>query len=130
MNKETQQTICDWADEAFGEVTSAAACYQRFADEAEELQYVFDDLLESAYHNDLVDSVEEKLSDEESVFEDVLYPSKIHPEFKEDILDEAADVLITLYRIAGMVGGDLHKRVDEKMAINRARKWSKNGIGS
>lgn len=43
---------------------------------------------------------------------------------------EAADVLIVLYGVAGMRGFDLHAEVDQKMAINRARKWAARGDGT
>lgn len=43
---------------------------------------------------------------------------------------ECADVLITLYRVAELCGYDLHALVNEKMTINRARKWNvANGVG-
>ena len=43
---------------------------------------------------------------------------------------EAADVLITLYRVAHCAGFDLQAEVDRKMSINRARKWRSNGDGT
>lgn len=42
---------------------------------------------------------------------------------------EAADVVIVLYHLAGIAGFDLHKAIDEKMEINRKRKWTSNGDG-
>ncbi len=42
---------------------------------------------------------------------------------------EVADVLICLYRLADRLDIDLHDAVDEKMAINRARKWKLDGNG-
>ena len=44
----------------------------------------------------------------------------------DDIADEAADVLIVLYGLARMTGFNLHDAVDRKMAINRARRWSRD----
>ncbi len=38
-------------------------------------------------------------------------------------IEECADVLITLYRVAQELGADLHAEVDRKMAINRDRTW-------
>lgn len=43
--------------------------------------------------------------------------------------DEAADVLIVLYRLADRMGFDLADEVDRKMAINRGRTWGRDGSG-
>lgn len=43
---------------------------------------------------------------------------------------ECADVLITLYRLAEVIGCDLHDEVDKKMRINRNRTWKSNGDGT
>lgn len=43
---------------------------------------------------------------------------------------EAADVVILLHRLAGILGHDLLDQVDAKMAINRARKWKAAGDGT
>ncbi|MDP3494582.1 MAG: nucleotide pyrophosphohydrolase [Hyphomonadaceae bacterium] len=43
---------------------------------------------------------------------------------------EAADVVILLHRIAGILGHDLYEQVDAKMVINRARKWKTTGDGT
>ena len=48
----------------------------------------------------------------------------------EQVSDECADILITLYRIVGCAGFDLHACVDHKMEINRGRKWKSNGDGT
>lgn len=48
----------------------------------------------------------------------------------EKIADECADILITLYRIADVLGYNLHATVDYKMEINRGRKWKSNGDGT
>jgi NTP pyrophosphatase (non-canonical NTP hydrolase) len=45
-------------------------------------------------------------------------------------VNECADVLITLYAVVQALGGDLHAAVDEKMKINRERKWRVNGDGT
>lgn len=44
-------------------------------------------------------------------------------------LEEAADVVIVLCRLAHLHGIDLFDLVDEKMAVNRARLWEKDGTG-
>lgn len=48
---------------------------------------------------------------------------------KKKIGQEAADVLMTLYAFAEVVGFDLHEETDEKMVINRERKWKVDGTG-
>lgn len=49
---------------------------------------------------------------------------------KEDAAHEMADILILLYRAAEETGIDLHQAVNEKMTINRARKWRAAGDGT
>ena len=43
---------------------------------------------------------------------------------------EAADVVILLHRLAGILGLELNEQVDAKMAINRARRWKTTGDGT
>jgi NTP pyrophosphatase (non-canonical NTP hydrolase) len=43
---------------------------------------------------------------------------------------EAADVVILLHRLAGLLGHDLGEQVDAKMQINRARTWKAAGDGT
>ena len=43
---------------------------------------------------------------------------------------EAADVVILLYRLAATQGFDLAHAVDDKMRINRARRWRPAGDGT
>mgnify|MGYP000959199391 CR=1 FL=1 len=46
-----------------------------------------------------------------------------------EIGKEAADVMILLHRLCGLIGKDLTEEVDAKMHINRARRWIANGDG-
>lgn len=46
-----------------------------------------------------------------------------------NLVEEMADVVIVLYRIAARLGVDLHEEIDKKMAVNRARRWSLDGSG-
>lgn len=48
----------------------------------------------------------------------------------EKVADECADIYITLVRVMGTIGYDLHSCVNHKMQINRARKWKRNGDGT
>lgn len=47
----------------------------------------------------------------------------------DKISEEAADIVIILYRLVSIVGRDLHGMVDKKMVINRGRKWERDGTG-
>ena len=46
-----------------------------------------------------------------------------------DALDECADVVIVLCRLARRLGGDLWREVERKMAVNRKRTWRLDGTG-
>ena len=49
----------------------------------------------------------------------------------KEIMEEAADIVITLYRLASVLGGNLHDEIDGKMAINRySRRWKPDGTGN
>jgi len=50
-------------------------------------------------------------------------------ESHSDIAHEAADVTILLHRITSTLGLELYDAVDEKMTINRKRKWTPSGNG-
>jgi NTP pyrophosphatase (non-canonical NTP hydrolase) len=43
---------------------------------------------------------------------------------------EAADVVILLHRLAGILGMELSDQVDAKMMVNRIRKWKSAGDGT
>lgn len=44
-------------------------------------------------------------------------------------IEEAADIVIILYRLAHRMGRDLHEEIDRKMAINRDRQWNVGADG-
>lgn len=48
-----------------------------------------------------------------------------HPKAAEEI----ADIFIVLYRLADRLGVNIHREIDRKMAINRAREWKLDGTG-
>jgi NTP pyrophosphatase (non-canonical NTP hydrolase) len=47
----------------------------------------------------------------------------------DEIGREAADVVILLHRLVGLLGKDLAEEVDAKMIINRNRQWRLSGDG-
>ena len=47
-----------------------------------------------------------------------------------DVKAEMPDIVITLYRLATVLGFDLLESVDDKMAVNRLRRWKSNGDGT
>ncbi len=49
---------------------------------------------------------------------------------KEEAAKEAADVVILLHRLVGLMGKELSEEVDKKMAINRNRTWKTAGDGT
>lgn len=48
----------------------------------------------------------------------------------QQMIEEAADVVITLYVLADRLQYDLHDQIDRKMVINRARRWIAHGDGT
>lgn len=42
---------------------------------------------------------------------------------EDEMLEECADVVIVLYRLASVLGGDLHHKINAKMKENRLREW-------
>ena len=47
-----------------------------------------------------------------------------------EIAHEIADILILLYRVGTIAGCDINQAINEKMAINRGRRWIKKGDGT
>ena len=47
----------------------------------------------------------------------------------EAVVEECADVVIVLFRLASRNGYDLLDMIDKKMAINRQRVWAQDGTG-
>ena len=43
---------------------------------------------------------------------------------------EAADVVILIHRLVGLLGKELSDEVDAKMRVNRSRKWTSAGDGT
>lgn len=54
----------------------------------------------------------------------------VHLGNSAEIGQEAADIVILLYRLLELNGMDLQTEVDAKMATNRARRWVAKGDGT
>jgi NTP pyrophosphatase (non-canonical NTP hydrolase) len=96
---ETQRSIAEWADQAFGRAPSLARIAARANEEMAGL---------------LREAASEDSDDREHV---------------ENLVAEAADVVTILYHLAQVAGHDLHEAIDRKMAINRQRQWRRDGTG-
>ena len=94
MGIETQQSIGDWADQAFGLAYDNARVAARANEEMAEL------LRAATTEHDA-----------------------------DKLIEEAADVIIVLYRLAHINGVDLNDAIDKKMARNRLRVWKQDGTG-
>jgi hypothetical protein len=46
-----------------------------------------------------------------------------------EVVEECADIVIVLARLAYRNGGDLFEAVDDKMEVNRGRTWIVDGTG-
>ncbi|SEO65460.1 DUF550 domain-containing protein [Nitrosovibrio sp. Nv6] len=46
-----------------------------------------------------------------------------------ELIEEAADVVIVLYRLAARNSESLDAAIDAKMALNRMREWKRDGTG-
>jgi NTP pyrophosphatase (non-canonical NTP hydrolase) len=102
---ETQKTITHWAHKTFGPTTPWNA-FARMQKEYWELRDIVFALDQVPLDPSCLDKVQKAR-------------------------EECADVLVTLYRVAEVLGCDLHEEVNRKMKINRARKWvvDENGHG-
>lgn len=99
---ETIDSVTNWANKTFGEATLYAQL-RKAEDEWQELLTAWDAWAEAkANHFDST-------------------------EFEKLLVREAADVCITLYRVIGTLQPTA---IDDKMKINRARKWKLKGDGT
>ena len=99
MSVESQRSIADWADFTFGPCSKRIHAVRRARQEMNEF---------IALHTDMIDEL---------------------PVSDRQLVDEAADVVITLFRLAHVLKADLMSRVDTKMVINRQRRWQSDGTG-
>lgn len=99
---ENQYTITKWADETFGKTRSPLRAAIRANEEMAEL---------------LKHLSQDEIGPEGTEY----YISKIR--------DEIADIHIVLARVATISGIDIQRAIDDKMQINRARTWKRDGTG-
>src|ERR1051325_7747529 len=92
--KESQKSIAEWAEQAFGKVGSNARVVGRANEEMAEL---------------------------------VRAATSGKP--PEKLVEEAADVVIVLYRLAERCGFCLEAMIDYKMEVNRKREWKQDQTG-
>lgn len=116
MHCETQETINEWAEKTFGEIDARGA-FLRCADEFAELAHALG-----------LDAVATALAQSTRAQRDIALLSLSAVDESRSRI-ECADVLITLYRVMHVLDGQLHLWVDDKMAINRSRKWKMVGPG-
>lgn len=107
---ETQQTICKWAFETFGECTPERAA-GRLVEEMMEL-------LEELGLRGLVVETGDHWREASRI-----------PHERQPLIKELADVVICGYRVADLCGYDLHREIDCVMQINRGRQWVRDGKG-
>lgn len=97
--EEDQNSISEWAESTFGDITGPRAITRTNKEMAELLTII-----------------------------SMPVPA-IRKPFIDKIRDECADILIILFQVANVYRFDLMLAVDEKMKINRARKWKLDGTG-
>ena len=102
-----QARIHEWAETVFGSASHIAPLYRRVLDELGEL-------------------------DEEMEMNMGLTVGEVreNPAAVKHIKDECADVVITLFRLAGSLGFDLLEEVGRKQSINEGRRWRSHGDGT
>ena len=99
---ENQKSISEWAISTFGEPENGFVLMEKLKEELYELAARI-----NIYVND---------------------PLRVN--FR-GVADEIADIVIMAYQICNRYGLDLHEVIDQKMAVNRKRKWDiiEPGIG-
>lgn len=111
---ETQQTISTWAADTFGPCT-----LERAALRAVEEMVEFIEILQLQGLEFLSMAKVKKSS--------ILHDFELYQ--KPQLMKEAADIVVCLYRVADLLGQDLHKEIDRVMQINRGRQWVRDGKG-
>lgn len=112
---ETQESVSSWRLETFGQAKPPEAVAMRMAEEVGEL-------LEALGYGSSVAQAVARCK--ESYVEPIRLPSDAAL-----IPSELADVQVLLWGAASALGVDLGAATDEKMKVNRARRWNKDGRG-
>lgn len=111
---ETQQTISTWAADTFGPCTLERAALRAVEEMVEFIEILQLQGLE------FLSMAKVKKS---SILHD------FEPYQKPQLMKEAADIVVCLYRVADLLGQNLHKEIDRVMQINRGRQWVRDGKG-
>lgn len=105
FNYSIQDRITEWAVTTFGAAIEFWPLYQRFLMEFDEL-------------------------DREATALFDLELSEFDGKEQKRLASEMADVMITLYNLAGQLGVDLDQAIEDKQTINEGRKWTRHGDGT
>lgn len=132
---ETQRTISSWAQDTFGEV-GAVAVATRMNVEVAELQLALVVLAGLSEGHPLYDALKKNLDVANSIagmaasLDLEFVVERCNAEAFLDARGECADVLVMLYQVASLLGGDLHRLTDAKMSRNRKRTWGRAPNGT
>jgi NTP pyrophosphatase (non-canonical NTP hydrolase) len=119
LRDEDQTSISEWGAYTFGTAKDPALLVGRALEEFGELASLLLPAKVGSMFRDVITALMKELETPEL------------SDIGELVSGELADILVVLYQAAEGYGIDLLGAVDEKMTVNRARKWktSKEGIG-
>lgn len=147
---ETQKTISDWAEETFG---AGGSDFRRLVRVNEEMAELLRSVARDEIHvipGELADVAIVLCRVAERSGVDLNHEANLLTNYQESHLEECVihanfllallmsqrgsprhivDVFIALRNAANVLGLDLWKEVEKKMAINRERKWQRDGSG-
>lgn len=124
--KETQESVGKWADETFsGNDPASPRRLLRALEEMVELCLAGGATAEDIEYTVGIASLSAR-RDKGVLVQNYITSCPL----PNKIPKEAADVVIVLYTVAHSLGFDIHEHIDEKMAVNRSRKWVAQGDGT
>lgn len=121
-SRETQSTIAQWGDEAFGPAVGTKRPLLRAVNELVEA------LIEAGVHEcDVIQRVKDEFARQRA--KGKAPDPSVEPD-RGNLASEVAGTVIVLYRVAHAAGFDLHDAIDAEMAKNRGRKRFAKGDGT
>lgn len=120
---ETQETIGKWATENFGR-PSPFAVVRRSVDELLEALEVC--VKENAATTTMFKAMRLGLE----CMEKYAHPDDVLFKLTPEIAKEIADSMVVNYHAATVMHVDIHSFIDQKMDVNRRRKWKRNADGT